>query len=312
MFVCTFYTSSTTHFRIMYQRRRSRLFQLLLLFAIAGIAACSSNKADYKSPAGYNLNQPNVLQMPAELDELSGIVYDVKDSSLLGIEDEEGFLYKIHPRRPEKIERWKFGKHGDYEDIAIAGDKLFVLRSDGNVYLTHIYSADSSVAEKYKFPESGNYEFESLYYDAAAQRLVLLCKDCAIDDKSTISSWSFSPDSLQFGDGPYKIATDDLRRQLGEQGKIKPSAAAIHPVTHELYILASISKALIVATPEGQVKAVYRLNPKYFKQAEGIAFSPEGTMYISNESARIGNATVLVFPYRTAPAAPKAKVKAKP
>lgn len=286
----------------MYRRIRNKhIWPCILLIAVAGVAACNSRKADYKSPAGYNLNQPQVLQMPAELDELSGIVYDPKDSSLLGIEDEEGYMYKIHPHHPEHVERWKFGKHGDYEDVAIAGDKLFVLRSDGNVYLTHIYSADSSVAEKYKFPETGNYEFESLYYDEAAHRLVLLCKDCAIDDKSTISSWSFSPDSLQFGDGPYKIATGDLRRQLNEQGKIKPSAAAIQPLTHELYILASISKALIIATPEGQVKAVYQLNPKYFKQAEGIAFAPNGTMYISNESARIGNATVLVFPYRTAP-----------
>ena len=45
--------------------------------------------------------------------------------------------------------------------------------------------------------------------------------------------------------------------------KFKPSAAAINPLTHELFILASVNKMLVVADKNGNIKNVYPLDHQY-------------------------------------------------
>ncbi len=82
--------------------------------------------------------------------------------------------------------------------------------------------------------------------------------------------------------------------------KFKPSAAAIHPVTKELYIISSVSSALAIADRDGKVKSAYSLDNKIFKQPEGLTFTPAGDMIVSNESAGIGSGNILIFKYKPA------------
>jgi DNA-binding beta-propeller fold protein YncE len=77
--------------------------------------------------------------------------------------------------------------------------------------------------------------------------------------------------------------------------KLKPSAAAINPVTNELYILASVNNLLVVTDRQGKFKEVYVLDPGIYKQPEGITFTPAGDMIISNESHETGLANILIL-----------------
>jgi uncharacterized protein YjiK len=79
--------------------------------------------------------------------------------------------------------------------------------------------------------------------------------------------------------------------------KFKPSAAAIHPISGEVYIISSVNKLLVIADKEGKAREIYHLDEGVFKQPEGIAFEPDGTMIISNEAAGQGVANLLIFPY---------------
>jgi len=63
-----------------------------------------------------------------------------------------------------------------------------------------------------------------------------------------------------------------------------------------LYILSSAGQILVITDLAGKVSQAYRLNPDKFPQAEGIAFAPNGDMYIANE-AKYGKAVLLVFKY---------------
>jgi hypothetical protein len=85
----------------------------------------------------------------------------------------------------------------------------------------------------------------------------------------------------------------------GKEEKFKPSAAAIHPLTKELYIVSSVNKALVIADRNGKVRKVYRLDPGIFKQPEGITFSPAGDLFISNEAADVGAANILIYKTKT-------------
>ena len=91
-----------------------------------------------------------------------------------------------------------------------------------------------------------------------------------------------------------KRAIEDILKD--KDAKVDPSAAAINPHDKRLYILSSAGNLLIVTDTRGKVIEAYKLNPDKFPQAEGIAFAPNGDMYISNEG-KYGKPTLLFFPY---------------
>ncbi len=104
---------------------------------------------------------------------------------------------------------------------------------------------------------------------------------------------------MQFSDTPFfTINADDIANKMGEDKiKFAPSAAAVHPVTKDVYIISSENKVLVIANHYGKVKDVYELDPGLFKQPEGMAFTPAGDMIISNEAADVGAPNILIFKY---------------
>jgi hypothetical protein len=77
-----------------------------------------------------------------------------------------------------------------------------------------------------------------------------------------------------------------LARILGvadPYANFRPSGIAIHPLTEEIYIISSIGKLMIVLDRDGFILDVQALDPNLFRQPEGICFSPDGELYISNE-----------------------------
>jgi hypothetical protein len=131
----------------------------------------------------------------------------------------------------------------------------------------------------------------------------MVCKDCESDQKNMTSVYSFDYQQMKYLDSPvFLIDASDIEKALGDKiPKFKPSAGAIHPITGDLFLVSSVNKILVVAANDGKVKDVYQLNPKLFKQPEGLTFTPGGDLLISNESADIGPATVLLFKYKESP-----------
>jgi DNA-binding beta-propeller fold protein YncE len=78
----------------------------------------------------------------------------------------------------------------------------------------------------------------------------------------------------------------------------KPSGAAINPLTHELFIISSVNKALLITDKNGTIKRVYPLSPRIYKQPEGIAFTSKGDLLISNEGSDEGSANIQVIKYK--------------
>jgi uncharacterized protein YjiK len=269
----------------------------LLSFIFIGIEllfACNAKRPSYQNPPDYDLTKPYIYKLPVVLDEISGITYYPKDSSLFAIQDEKGLLFKIHLTNPLRVEEWKFRKGADYEDIALVDSTFFVLKSKGIIEKFKFAAADSVLLQTIDVPVKGKNEFETLFYDSSLHKLILICKDCHDDKKDEISTWTMDPvtDSIE---SSFVINTSMMQDELNKKERIKPSAGAVNPLTGEWYIISSINKALIVLNKDHSLKQLYKLDPVLFKQPEGLTFTPKGDLIISNESADEGEANLLFF-----------------
>ena len=249
----------------------------------------------YSSPPGYDLNKPVIFNLKSELDEISGLVYYPKDTSVFAISDENGWLYKIHFTGKMQVEKWKFSKGQDFEDLVLLDSTFYALESSGKIIAFKFVNTAPSVSNTYGLQKGGKNEFEILYLDSAAGKLVMICKDCEEDPKAKVSAFSFDPSTTSFSTF-YSLDANEIAEKLGlSKVKFKPSAACINPLTKELFIISSVNKALVITDNNGNIKSVYNLNPKIYKQPEGITFTPAGDLLISNEGADIGPANVLIF-----------------
>lgn len=255
-----------------------------------------------RGPSGYDLGAPKKYVMSESLHEISGIcMLRGNDDTLYAIEDERGRLYYFH-LGDNRFPSYKFGKHGDYEDVAILNDAEFVvLRSDGSLYVFPvglIHGGDSKAVQSYIhiLPRG---EYEGLFADAGG-KLIVLCKNCPDDDqRDEVSGYV-----LQYGAGHKLAVTDHFKIRLPAEKlhsihtkiKFHPSALARHPITGEWYLLSSVNKVLVVLDDHWAIKGMYDLDPVLYKQPEGLAFDKRGNMYISNEGVQ-GNANVLYFSY---------------
>jgi len=246
----------------------------------------------------YDLAHPVIMKLPDGLAEISGITYYPKDTSVFAIEDEAGVLYKISLNRKEDIQKWKFDKKHDFEDVVLHDSIFYVLISNGDIESIQFDKNDSIITHTSSFPNAGKKtnEFESIYYDDSLKQMVLLCKDCEDDNKKTISAWGYNIASGAYTPSIFTIDVQPIAQKLGEEKiKLKPSAMAIDPATNEFYILCSINRLLIVTDRQGKFKELYALDPAIYKQPEGIAFTPKGDMMISNEAHETGLADILLI-----------------
>ena len=77
-------------------RIKSCLIQYCAVFFILLSASCQTKqKKIFLSPPGYDLRAPVTLKLSTELDEISGITFYQKDSTVFGIEDEDGIFFKM-------------------------------------------------------------------------------------------------------------------------------------------------------------------------------------------------------------------------
>lgn len=270
---------------------------VLIFFMIS--TACSQ-KRKFDSPKGYHVNSPEKIVMPISLHEISGIAFHKGEpDTVYAEEDENGKLYFLRPG-DKKADYFKFGKHGDYEDVAICNNTVIMLRSNGALFTfpfadIHKQEADSNVTEWKDLLPKG--EYEGMYADETTKLIYIICKNCA-DEKSTkIASgyiFQLTGDGKISQSGTFAVDVKEIDALAGEKKlNFRPSALANNPRTKEWYIISSINKLLVVADSSWKVTATYKLNPSLYIQPEGIAFDKNGNLYISNEGGDLHSGNIL-------------------
>ena len=240
-------------------------------------------------PIPYTLAEPDArLRLDRRLREISGLTW-LSNGHLGAVQDEDGDFFELDPETGRILSVRRFYNNGDYEGVEQVGATVWIVESDGDLYR---YSG-SGEAEKLETGLERANDVEGLGYDASRNRLLLACKESPGAGLAGVRAvYAYDLDAGRLTRQP--VYTLD-REALDVGGAtFKPSGLAVHPETHEVYILSGVLKAVVVLTPEGERRAAISLPSHLYPQPEGIAFAPDGTLYISNEGAG-GSATLLRF-----------------
>ncbi|MDQ6609300.1 MAG: SdiA-regulated domain-containing protein, partial [Bacteroidota bacterium] len=272
---------------------RKMLFQkkclLLTLTVFLGswLLTVGCKSKGYDSPENYTINKPYRYGLGKALTEISGICFIQKDSTLLAISDSKERVYAIHLKTNKLIDYTSklLPPNSDIEDIVKVDTSLFLLMSKGTIVEIRDKATDTAGIKMYDLGLPGTNDFETLYYDPTkgVDGLVMICKTCAHEKGTNVrTAYRFSLATKTFDSTVFfTIDKEEIKALLkNDKTKFDPSAAAIHPINKRLYILSSASHMLVIADTRGKVIEAYHLHPEYFPQAEGIAFAPDGDMYI--------------------------------
>ncbi|NRR90274.1 SdiA-regulated domain-containing protein [Winogradskyella undariae] len=244
-----------------------------------------SNKTDLIFSKIYEIK--NTYYLPEILNEISGIVW-ISENVFAGIQDEDGYIYIYDIEQKALLEKIKFANSGDYEGLAINNDNAYVMRSDGVIYEVKNYRSTNREVSKFKtlFTEHNN--IESLTFDKDHNQLLLIPKDEGLIAKDLKCIYKIPINTKQMDSLPlFKI---DLKADVFKlyRGKkihktLNPSDIAIHPKTKDIYVLEGKKPKLVILNSKGEILKVLPLDERKFTQAEGITFSEDGRLFISNE-----------------------------
>lgn len=263
------------------------------------VVSCNSSEKTKEESNEYDLTNPEKFNMPESLFEISGITFNKgKGDTIYAIQDEEGKLFRLawHVKLQQHT---KFSKKGDYEDLAIVRDEVFVLKSNGMLYSFPVSEAKFEeplkVDEIKKVLPKG--EYEGMYGDEKSGNLYIICKNCPQDNsKNSVSGYIINPADTTKSTGSFSIDVDEIKAINGkvERG-FRPSALALNPITNEWYIVSAVNKLLVVTDNQWKVKHAFPLSGNIFTQPEGIAFDTAGNLYISDEGDDFADGNILKF-----------------
>lgn len=287
---------------MLFQKKCPDVLFLLFVCAILFTAGCKNKSSTMPD---YDLGHPEVTLLGSTLNEVSGIYYydQPDDSALLAVVDSKRQVFKLQMKAPELKDYTEkiLPSNGDAEDIVKVDSSVFVLLSRGIILEIPDKARDTAGVKTYTLKIPGPNDFETLYYDPSIESLIMMCKACEHERKKGIrTAYRFDLatrafDSTEF----YSIEKEDVKAMLQDaNAKFDPSAAAIHPINKRLYILSSAGNLLVITDNRGAVMNAFHLSPDDFPQAEGIAFAPNGDMFITNEKKH-GEPTLLRLRYRS-------------
>lgn len=292
----------------------SSLCSLFLLIVLYGY--CSFNNQEL-AVFEYNLSKPTKsFVLPVVLDEISGIT-TLSQNEIACVQDEIGTIYIYDLTKEDIVKEYPSKLVGDYEEIALVGNAMYLLRSDG-ILIEHLnYNKPSTEKREYALdlPSSNN---EGLCFDKKNNRLLIAAKSKAgkgDENKDIRLIYGFDLKNKILSKEPiFKLSIDKIEAKafsmkiLIPMRKIKktkkevsdfnfrPSAIAVHPFSQLIYILSSSDKLLLIMNEKGNIIHLFPLDPVLFNKAEGITFLPDGDMLVSNEAQK-GKPTLLKFNY---------------
>lgn len=278
--------------------KRTKIFFITLIISVSVIViafAFNDSLQNTTKTINGDYSISKTWELPSSLDEISGISW-IDKNTMACVQDEQGIIFIYDLNKKSIIKEITFADAGDYEGIAIVGKDAFVMRSDGLLYEISDYNSDSKSVKSFQTSFDAKNNMETLTWDQQAKSLITSPKDRDSNSDAYKGVYQISTQHLKSDKQPiFKIDMNETAfksfKGKKEYKTFNPSDIAIHPKTHDMYVLEGKNPKLLVLDSKGQIKTIHHFNSSDFPQPEGITFSPEGAVYISNE-AKNGKATI--------------------
>jgi len=256
---------------------------------LAGLLTSSSCRGlpaeapDQPVLSGYDFAAPLArFPMPGRLDEISGLAMDER-GRLFAHDDERATVHEIDVRTGEVGKRFSLreGPRGDFEGIAIAGERFFLVTSDGQLY--EFREGEDRTEVPYRRTDTGlgaRCEVEGLDHDLVDDVLLLACKR-ASSDGAAIFIHRLPLDPARGPLGSIEIARDQLPG-LGLDDDFQPSGV-VASAAGTLLLSSAVGEMLIEVDRGGRLLAGIALDPGRHPQTEGLMIGPDGVLYLSDE-----------------------------
>jgi uncharacterized protein YjiK len=286
-FVCLFFACNTNN-----SNQKTPVIEELAAKKTADLSKANEPEEAYN----YDLKTPgHTWRLPGELVEVSGNTWIDKDHLIL-IEDLHPNLYlvKIDDKNVTLEKTIPFAEEDkekiDIEDVTYVNNTVYALWSHGVLFKISDWQTRPKV-EKIKTFLSKENNTEGLCYDPVTKNLLVACKDesdMPDEKKSAKAVYQFDMIQNKLNDQPFLlIHKKDFEKITDQKLDFFPSAIAVHPITHDIYLLSTRdNKCMAVYSHDGTFKAVQFIDKDLMPQPEGICFSPEGKLYISSEGKK--------------------------
>lgn len=243
------------------------------------------------------------LELPGRLREVSGLA-TTEDGRVFAHDDERARVYELDPSNGEVVRRIDVGPGGipgDFEGIAVAGSRFFLVDSEGTLY-EFAEGADKEDVPYTATPTGlgRRCEVEGLAYDALTDALLLACKNTRgreLRDRLVI--FAVPLDSLvEEPELRYSVPYGSLS-DVGAKGRLHPSGIEVHPVSGRIFIVAAQEEGIVELNRSGRFVGASELPHSLHRQPEGICFRA-GELLLADEGGR-SRATLTAYPHRDAP-----------
>jgi uncharacterized protein YjiK len=248
-------------------------------------------------------NQPVRHTLSPALREVSGLA-TTKDGRVFAHGDESATISELDVSNGTVRKRFWLGavaEKGDFEGIATAGDRFFLVTSQGMIYAAREGGPNTAVRfDRYDSGAGVACEIEGLAFDARGDRLLLPCKNALRREfRNRLIVMAVPLRTMRVQNElavsiPFAELPTVLRRG------VQPTSIEVHPRSGNWIVLSSAPAALIELDPQGRLVKAAALSGKRHAQAEGLTFTPDLTMLISDEGGK-GLGTLTSYAARRIP-----------
>ena len=249
------------------------------------------------SEAPRDIVLPRGIVLAPGLREVSGLASASSDS-VFAHDDEQAVVYEIQLATGRALRRFALGDppiRGDFEGIAAADGRIFLITSDGQILSAPVGADGAQVPfARHDTGAGATCEIEGLSLSPSPGRLLILCKhirDGRRGGRLLIFEWAVD------GTAPARVWRDiDLPTPGGGRRRFTPSSIEWAPSLRQLVVISSADRTLLILDETGRIIGERRLAAADHPQPEGAAVTDADALVIADEGQAGAAGRLTVYP----------------